>query len=239
MKRLLALVVFFTVFAGSPLLALDLGLGFGIGLNVGALSYEQLDAKIEGDENLSPYSQIGITIGAVSRLQVLPILGLQAEALFTITGGGYANFLGETKDPKTGEVTEEWNIERETHFTMQFPLLVYLPLPLFGEWYPSPHAGIAYDMLIGSPSSENYTAESQFGNPEESSDLNPVAGVWRRFGLSWVAGLDLETRGDGVIGGIGLRLTQQLEGFGPDDGTEAEQRLLTNFSIALRGIQLF
>lgn len=239
MKRLMVLVVFVTVLAGTPLVALDLGLGFGIGLNVGALSYEQLNAKIESDDSISPYSQIGITVGAVSRLQILPILGLQAEALFTITGGGYANFLGQVKNEKTGEVTELWNIERETHFTMQFPLLVYLPLPLFGEWYPSPHAGIAYDMLIGSPSSENFLAESQFGNPEESSDLNPVAGDWRRFGLSWVAGLDLETRGDSVIGGIGLRLTQQIEGFGPDDGTEAEQRLLTNFSVSLRGIQLF
>ncbi len=239
MKRSFVFAVVLMLATGTRLVAMDLGLGIGIGLNLGALSYDELDTKIEENDDLYSYSQIGIAAGAVGRLQLLPILGLQAEALFTITGGGYANDLGEVKNEKTGEVTEVWNIERETHFIMQFPLLVYVPLPLFGEWYPAPHAGIAYDMLIGSPSSENFLAESRLGETEESTEVNPIEGDWRRFGLSWVAGLDLETRGEGAIGGIGLRLTQQMDGFGPDDGTDAEQRLLTNVSIAIRGVNLF
>ncbi len=237
MKRLAAAVVLVGLLFSAPLMALDLGLGMGIGLNIGGLSYENLETAIEANENLYPYGLIGITLGAVARAQILPIFGVQAEAMFTLTGGGSSFEIF----PEDDEI-ELWYIERDTYFIFQFPLLAYfrVPVPLFGGWFPAPHVGISYDMLIGSaPSREEFFAESRFGNSQESSDYDPAPGEWRRWATSWVAGLDFETQDESLIGGVGLRLMQQFSGFGPEDGTEAEQRLLTNFSISVRGVNLF
>lgn len=239
MKRLAAAVVLVGLLFSAPLMAIDLGLGMGIGLNIGGLSSEEISTAIEDNDDVYPYGMIGVTIGAVGRLQILPIFGLQAEAMFTLTGGGTSEDVSFTLD---GEQIELWYIVRETYFLFQFPVLAYVrtPFPLFGNVAPAPHFGISYDLLLGSaPSREPFFAESRFGNSNESSDYNPAPGEWRRWGMSWVAGLDLETQEDGIIGGVGLRLMQQFRGFGPEDGTEAEQRLLTNFSLAVRGINLF
>lgn len=235
MKNKLLLLVVLVLMIGMPVSALRLNLGMGVGMNIGGLRTDEFLERSEED-NVGRIPQIGVTVGLIGRAQIVESFGVQAEAMFTLTGGGISTGPFELLDE------EYWSVERETYFTFQFPVLAYYLVPYqlltIGDvgFSPAPHVGISYDWLAYAADDSESVSPSRFGSGTGGPLVDEEEWQeWNRSGISWVVGVDLEAIDETGRGGVGLRLSRQISGFGPED-SEEEERLLTSFTIALRGL---
>lgn len=237
-KTILTVAAIFSLAAAS-VQAIDFGAGIRMGLVFSSAHSESREERIEGDDDLSNHTFIGVSAGVTTRLQIAGIFALQPEALFTLAGGGERRENHEFFDDD-GEIVEGYRITVDRYLMVNVPLLAAARVPVGERSWVTPYGGMSVDFLLTDPDRKTEDVEAR-------SDLTggagePIPGDWRERGYSWVAGIDIEAlaRGqDNTLGSLGIRYSHQIEGFGPDDVPDEDQFALRNLAITANFMYLF